>query len=475
MEHQMPAGELFRSSAMDRADLRAFIGFFVAIGLVNATIVALLLCRLPQSHVPSLRPLVLRAAVYVVAAAIAGVAGAYLYWRRFSPPFRLNSPIAFAEFSLICAAGWVWVPAAVLLSAQDSRATAMIGILCGAILGVGLRKGIAEHIDEAPAFFETREMFSATLERVPRETHGYLIAGCLYAAGYAQYDGAHLLAGLLCAMSAFVFAWKRKLPAWSRASDIRNDAVRRLAWTGPLAILLTAWALMLGVAHRNALGGAAFAAGDVGAQRPTPGEQALGAGGFESVILWPLPPKKQIIPPVPAPRNYLGLEKSRPLTIRFDGVYWYFQPPEKEPGRTAHQAHGTPVNVNIQSVNSFPLMMEAHQRLIGPVRLSRCGEIDVEIQNRDNMRGALALALLLSDSQFPNRPKLYLGRKEIETSLPGFFSYKTAPAFETLRFAIPLTASLRKFDEITVMLLPEVEHSMVGPKIAIEQFELFPR
>jgi hypothetical protein len=36
-------------------------------------------------------------------------------------------------------------------------------------------------------------------------------------------------------------------------------------------------------------------------------------------------------------------------------------------------------------------------------------------------------------------------------------------------------ASLRKFDEITVMLLPDFEHSTIGPKIAIEQFELFPR
>lgn len=119
--------------------------------------------------------------------------------------------------------------------------------------------------------------------------------------------------------------------------------------------------------------------------------------------------------------------------------------------------------------------MEAHQQLIGPVRLARCGEIDVEIQNRDNLHGALSMAIQLSDSQFPNRPSLYLGKKEIETILPGFFSYKTAPAFEMIRFAIPATAPIRKFDEITVMLLPEVERSMVGPRIAIERFELFPR
>jgi len=119
--------------------------------------------------------------------------------------------------------------------------------------------------------------------------------------------------------------------------------------------------------------------------------------------------------------------------------------------------------------------MEAHQRLIGPVRLSRCGEIDVEIENRDNLHGALSLGLLLGDSSLPNKPTLYLGQKEIQTSMPGFFYYKTAPVLETLRFALPAAGALRKFDEITVLLLPETEHSTVGPRIAIEQFELQPR
>jgi len=256
---------------------------------------------------------------------------------------------------------------------------------------------------------------------------------------------------------------------------VRHEAGNRLAWTACLAILFTAWALLLGVAHRNVSGDAAFAAANEPSRRPTPGQHASGPGGFESLILWPLPPKKQIIPPIPAPRNYLGLEKSHPLTIRFDGVYWYFQPPETQPGRTAHQAHGTPLNANIQSVNSFPLMMEAHQRLIGPVRLARCAEIDLLIQNHDNLRGAVSVALQLSDSQFPNKPALYLGEKERETSLPGFFAYKTAPVFETLRFAIPANTPIRKFDEITVILQPDPEHSMVGPRIAIEQFELLPR
>ena len=464
----------------DRGDLRTFVAFFVLAGLVNATIAALIVCRLPQAHWLSLQALVFRAAFYVLVGGGAGVLGAWLYWRRYSGPCRLRSPISFGMFSLICAAGWVWVPAAVLLSTQDSKATLLIGILCGATLGAGLRSGIGpQHLPPRSAVSEQAEMFAASLERFPRESYGYAIAGCLYAAAYAQYVSEHLIAGLLSAAGALLFAWNWKQPLIATQDQIRRHAFWRLARDSALAILITAWALMLGLSHRNQ-GNAAFAAdddqpGERKAHSGKPGEPSVGPGGFQSVILWPLPPKKQIIAPLPEPRNFLGLEKSRPTIIRFDGAYWYFQPPETEPGRMAHQAKGSPLAVNIQSVNSFPLMMEAHQQLVGPVRLSRCGEIDVEIENRDNLRGALSLGLMLGDSQLPNKPTLYLGKKEIESSLPSFFSYKLAPAFETLRFAIPPTASLRKFDEITVMLLPEEEHSMIGPKIAISQFELQPR
>lgn len=478
----MPGEGLSGFGGIDGAELRTFIGFFVSVGLVNAAIAAVLLCRLPQANWLSLPALLLRATLYVLIGAAAGVVGAWLYWRRFSNRYRMHSPIAFGPFSVICASAWVWVPAAVLLSTQDSKATVWIGLLCGASLGAGLRKGIhmPEPPDEPLAPGERNEIFSAALKRAPRESQGYVIALCLYASAYAQHEGERLIAALLCAAGAFLFAWNWKQPPPISKPHLRRDAAWRLARTGALAILVTAWALMLGLAHRNASANAAFAAdSDSGAdQKAHSGKRAqsnAGPGGFESVILWPFPPKRQIIPPVPAPINYLGPERSRPMLIRFDGAYWYFQPPDKGPGRTAHQAHGTPLGVNIQSSNSIPLMMEAHQRLIGPVRLSRCKEIDVYIQNRDNLPGAISLAVMLRDSGLPNAPSIYLGEREIETSLPAFFSYKAAPVSETLRFAIPASAPIRKFDDITVMLLSDVEHMMVGPKIAIDQFQLFPR
>jgi hypothetical protein len=474
-----PGGTLFAAGPADRRDVRTFVSFFVAAGLVNATIVALLLCHVPDARTHSLRALLTRAALYVVVSAAGGIAGAYFYWRRSFNPFRLVSPISFRDFSLICAAAWVWVPAATLLSTQDSGATAVIGLLCGAILGTGLRQAIGDQENSQPSLspFAKKELFAATLEPIPRDSEGYWIALGVFAAGYAQHEDAHLLAALLCAAAAFLFGWSWKEPTDGIRKRVRQYAGRRLAWTAILAVLLTTWALMLGGAHRNASSDAAMAASEDGGgqKRPRPSEPALGPGGFQSVILWPFPPKKQLIPPVPAPVNYLGPERAHPLTIRFDGAYWYFEPPDTGPGWTAHQAQGTPLGVNIESVNSFPLMMEAHQQLIGPVRLSRCGEIDVVIENRDNLRGAISLGLLLGDSHSPGKPTLYLGQKEIETTLSGFFYYKTAPVSETLRFAIPRPAPMRRFDEITVMVLPDPEHSMAGPKIAIQEFDLLPR
>jgi hypothetical protein len=49
------------------------------------------------------------------------------------------------------------------------------------------------------------------------------------------------------------------------------------------------------------------------------------------------------------------------------------------------------------------------------------------------------------------------------------------PVFETLRFSIPADAKMRSFNEITVMMLPDVEHALVAPKIALRQFQLLPR
>jgi hypothetical protein len=201
---------------------------------------------------------------------------------------------------------------------------------------------------------------------------------------------------------------------------------------------------------------------------------AHGLGGYESLILWPIPEKKQIVPPL-AETTLLAPGTTQPVIIPFNGEYWYMQPPNKIPGPTAHHARGTPLGEEIASINSVPLIMDAHQALRTPVPVARCREIQVEIENRDNKIGVIAMAILLTDAASLKKQTLYLGQQPIVSTEPEHFAFKSGSAFETLHFSLPASTKMRKFDEITVMLLPDVEHALVGPKIAIKQFQLFPR
>jgi hypothetical protein len=466
-----------------------FVGILVAAGLINASIAAYLLCPLPQSRYPSLTALFVRAFLYVAGAALAGMAGAWFYWTRPSNPFRASPPLSFRLFALTNAAAWVWVPAVVLLSAQDSPAAACVAVFAAALLAIGLRKAIPftspQQQPQSPAAGE-RHLFVETLRTPPREVHGYIVAVCIYIAAFELHNSSNLDSSALFAFCAFLIAWELTLapeaaPAGSRAN---TRAARRLAMVVPAAVLVTLFALLFGIASRNLTEAAAARAN---AQAADPSRQSAPPGqntaqnasqeifGYQSIILWPVPEKKQILPPLPVQTSLLAPGTTKPLVIRFDGPYWYFQPPHKGPSPMAHQAHGTPLAIDIHTNNFISLIMEAHQTLGSPIPLARCREIQVDIQNSDNHSGAINLALLLTDTSSPGRPQLYLGQQPVVSSQHGNFTVKSSPAGETLRYPIPSPAKIRKFDEITVMFFPDGANYDQGPKVAIQQFELLPR
>jgi hypothetical protein len=119
--------------------------------------------------------------------------------------------------------------------------------------------------------------------------------------------------------------------------------------------------------------------------------------------------------------------------------------------------------------------MEAHQRLGSSIPLARCREVDVEVLNRDNRRGSVAVGVLLTDSGSRGKQTIYLGQQPVASSEAEHFALKTAPAHEVLRFAVPETAKIRRFDEINVMFFPDGANFGKGPKMAVAQFELKPR
>lgn len=485
-----PSGSSTAPVAPHPFAVQRFFAFMVGAGLLNALIAGFLLCRLPDSHTPSLQSLVARAAIYVAIGALAGMVGVYLYWYNPASPFRAASPLPFSLFALACAAGWIWVPSMVIFSEQLSAVTALVGGIGAFFLAAGLRHATsfvlaAKPRAPSPANSEDFELFAESLYRPPREAHGYVIALCLYAAGWALATRSNSTACTLLALSAFLFAWKRTF-APSHDLDTRREykrAALRLALIFIPAVLVTIWALIDGVAHRNYLAAvnaarstseAASADEDADQQTKSP-PSATGFSGYQSVILWPVPEKKQILPPFPQQTSLLAPETTKPLIIKFDGPYWYFQPPRKGPGPRALQVRGTPLIHDFQTNNFISLIMEAHQTLGTSIPLARCREIQVGILNRDNRRGIINLAILLTDSSSPGKPQLYLGQQPVASSLPANFAVKLTPAGETLRFSIPSPSRIRKFDEITVMFFPDASNYDVGPKVAIDQFQLIPR
>jgi len=472
---------------------KQFFFFMVNAGLINTMLAGILLCRLPELHLLSFSAIVPWAVIYIVVGALAGIAGSWLYWKSPLNFFRDSPPIPFPLFALLCASGWIWIPSIVLLSEQSSAFAVMIAAIGTTALAVGLRDATSSVFasfvpDIEGSVPEESELFAESLYRAPGEAYGFVIALLLYAGAcvlaiHSNYAFNYAAAALV-ALSVFLFIWKQAIVA--RVDLARNHkykrATLRLALIAIPAILVTAWALLDGTAHRNRTEEMNVAAsvrnGDAtkgNAAHKTKGEStSSGMGGYESLILWPVPEKKQIVPPVPQ-TSILAPGTTQPLVIRFNGPYWYLQPPNKIPGPTAHQSYGTPIGADIASINSTPLVMVAHQFLGTAISIARCREIQVEVENRDNKLGVVALAVLLKDGASPKSSTLYLGQHPIVSTQPEHFSFKTGSVIETIRFDVPPNTLMRKFDEITVMILPDVEHSLVGPKIAVKQFQLFPR
>lgn len=477
------SNELLLDPAIDLPAAQRIVRWMIAGGFLNAMIVAFLLCRIPGAHSSSITALLLRSAAYVVFAAISGVGGMWLYWNGPWNPFRERSPLPFALFALVCAGAWVWVPPMVIFSEQMAAAMCLMAVLGGYALASGLRSSIplfaAASIELPVARFGGDELFASTFDQHRADVHGYAIAIGLYAAGAALFVRANYIASALLAVVAAAFAWKRAELS-DEPGDLRNayrkSAIRLAVWILP-AILATVWGLLDGIAHRardSELG--IEARNEV--KRPAstnPGGVVSSLSGYERLILFPYPEKKQIVPPVLYVDQLLAPGSKQPVVLRFNGVYRYVQPPEMRPGQNVHRARGTPLWTRISSTNGFPLMMDAEQRLAGTVRVARCRAIEIDIANNDNRAGTIELALTLTDSSFQHPHSLPLDAQPVLSTLPENFSVKAAPVMETLRFAIPRETSLRKFDEILVLVLADHAHSFVAPKIAIDQFKLLPR
>jgi hypothetical protein len=466
-----------------------FALLLVVAGSMNALLFGFLLCRLPTFHDSNVPSLLIRATASVGFGVLGGVAGTWLYWKSPWSPYREGMPFSLGLFVLVCAPAWAWAPASALYSDQLSAAMAISAMIGSYLLFSGLR-------DAAPLFLPNfriaqsvpahePSLFADALDSPRFELHGYLIAVALYAGCAAIFRGAHHTAAMLLALCAAIFAWKQPAPA-NDPPDVRGRTFKRFASRFAVAtltaILATAWALLDEV-HRSdrivsAGANSAFddknhpGGTDRESTKANPNHRGV---GYESLILYPFPAKQKIVAPSLSHASLLVPGTTTPVTIRFTGSYRYVQPPNKHIGPHAHRAYGTPLDADIESNNSIPVIMDAHQEFAAPIRTDLCRTIQIDITNSDNIAGPISLALLLSDNSSRRTQTLYLGQQPIDSAQVGHFSLKARPVFETLSFSVPRQASLRKFDQITVVVLSDIEHSSVAPKVAIQAFRLFPR
>jgi hypothetical protein len=179
----------------------------------------------------------------------------------------------------------------------------------------------------------------------------------------------------------------------------------------------------------------------------------------------------------PAPGAiHADVHVAKPMEIPFDGPYWYFEDPENEPGPTAHVARGLPTEdaINLYSAGGRPLRMEAVEKLRQPIDYDCCASLDVSLMDVDTESGPIHLGVLLTDTSAESQPSVLLGFEAVVGSERLVPEARGAQLDATVHFALPRSRRMRRFNEITVMVLPTIDPTR-GSKAAIEGFTLQPK
>jgi hypothetical protein len=451
-------------------------------GICATATAASLLGKLPIHGKQSLLQLLLRDTGLVIVPVVVGAAVSWVLLRQLSR--RGRGRLAFRPVALSFGAAWVLTPLVALLLLQDSILAPLIMMVAAALTAASLhglmRAGFGGQLQDS------HPMETAPFSPLPTSNPGIWLA----LATAAGLEGAAIplanreifLSGVLLAAASFAFTWR--LVSWTpRDAKANERATARALYACLFAILTLTFVLMMQLPHDESVAGGAGrgrpgkGSRDQGSATAESGQRGSALGsGYRGIILWTPPKKKErIVAPTRLNIAQSGISNRRPMVIPFDGPYWYFQRPHAGPGRNPHIAHGEPSGVNIRSVDGFPLLMEAHQKLDTSIELGCCRALEVDIRNSDNMPGGIVLAVTLTDSLSPGMPSLQLGGQQVVSSEADRFTIKSSAVEEALRFTIPPKEGLRKFDEIGVVFLPAPERSMIALKVEIQQFVLLPR
>jgi hypothetical protein len=169
-------------------------------------------------------------------------------------------------------------------------------------------------------------------------------------------------------------------------------------------------------------------------------------------------------------------KRQQPLTIPFDGVYWFFKFPDSKPPKDSYTAHGTAAEISYRSSDLVALQMEAHQNFVEPVDMDCCRRIGVEILNAEHTSERIWVELIVSNSRLQAGPSQSLGRQPISSTLPEERPGPApATATEVLNFTIPQDSKIAQFDAATVRFIRNGRLGWSSVKIAVQGFTFVPR
>lgn len=412
----------------------------------------------------------LAALIYVVSGAAAAAAVTWVFWAQPRKNVRLNWSLAAAS----AAPGWALVTSAAFFLCLRSVWAEWISAMAGATLAFCLSKAIPTGAEtKQPEPHRRDELFADVFWHEPWGWKPLALAVCIYAALFAVKGRSIPTASVLLAVSAFSLVWcYAGTKVAIRKGTRLSLAVRLVAATG-VAVVLIAAALAPKVVEMSA-----GTPGEVAPHtRPAAKKHAQAASGpaWVAIELWPKLHKTHVNQIVLPETSVQSRKLSRPLVIRFKGPYWYFEGYQEGRGLQPHIAHGEPTSLNIYTNDGLPLVMEAHQKLRSPIRLVDCREIQVTIVDADRRPGQISLGVILTNSDAKGKPSIFLGSDPISSSPGDMPSLSASSSQELLAFQVPIRGRIDRFNEITVLFFPDARRSTLGPKIGIEQFEIFPR
>ena len=387
----------------------------------------------------------------------------------------IEGRLAFPQmsFAVGAAATWLLLPPVLLCWVRGSEWAAAMSAVAGAAIAACLWRPTPN--TEREPWIEGPRFADLPAPETGRP-QALAIAVCAELAVVLANRGDLFLATALAGMAGFLFVWKRLASMNAKGRDGLGRTTAGASAAALVAMLILIPLLLVRFIRMNdGVETRAQAAVRADAEKRAGTEKGAGADAYRGIVLFTVQEKKKELPPLPMERDPLRTGMAKPLVIRFDGSYWYFQAPEHGPGLHPHLAHGDPVAVNIYSAGWVPLAMQAHQTLAEPVDLRAVGTMQVTVRNGDNRRGRIDMGVLLTDSTAAGKPSMYLGTEPMVSTETDHFALKANPVSEEVRFAIPVQRGIRKFDDVTVFFYPDAERSTLGARVGIEQFELEPK